>query len=340
MTTSTQNQTDCLIVGAGIAGLLAADVLQKAGRSVIVLDKGRGVGGRMATRRIENGRIDHGAQFFTVRSPKFQAYVDKWLADGVVFEWANGWSDDPKTSAKADGYPRYAGTSGMTAVSKALAQNIDVRLACQVEKITAVSQSWHIHTEQGDHYESKALLLTPPVPQSLALLSAGQTALEPADAEALAQVRYAPCVAGLFLVDGAVNLPEPGAIQRQDHTFRWLANNQRKGISPEAQLITVHANTKLSWELWDESQENKVAALLEGLRPFLDPSATIKTAQAHRWRYAQPINLYPERTLLAKNHPPLAFAGDGFKEPRVEGAALSGLAAGETLNAAVRRDFR
>lgn len=68
--------TDVLIIGGGISGLLCATELKRAGMSVRVVDKGRGVGGRMATRRMAGGRLDHGAQFFTVRDERYQAYVD------------------------------------------------------------------------------------------------------------------------------------------------------------------------------------------------------------------------------------------------------------------------
>ena len=46
-----------IVIGAGIAGLLAARQLAEAGRDVTVLDKGRGVGGRLATRRIGEATI-------------------------------------------------------------------------------------------------------------------------------------------------------------------------------------------------------------------------------------------------------------------------------------------
>lgn len=58
---------DVVIVGAGICGLMAAGQLVERGASVLLLDKGRTVGGRLATRRIEAGCADHGAQFFTAR---------------------------------------------------------------------------------------------------------------------------------------------------------------------------------------------------------------------------------------------------------------------------------
>ena len=61
---SLKQTTDVLVVGAGMAGLIAARELLRAGLSVLVLDKGRGVGGRLASRRIEGATFDHGAQAF------------------------------------------------------------------------------------------------------------------------------------------------------------------------------------------------------------------------------------------------------------------------------------
>jgi predicted NAD/FAD-dependent oxidoreductase len=69
-----------VIVGAGLAGLSAARLLRDAGHDVVVLDKGRSPGGRCATRRIGNATLDHGAQFFTVRSDEFARCVDEWSA--------------------------------------------------------------------------------------------------------------------------------------------------------------------------------------------------------------------------------------------------------------------
>ena len=66
-----------IVVGAGLAGLMAGRELVKAGHEVLLLDKGRSPGGRLATRRIGQATLDHGAQFFTVRSPVFGAYVER-----------------------------------------------------------------------------------------------------------------------------------------------------------------------------------------------------------------------------------------------------------------------
>jgi len=79
------------IIGAGLAGLACADKLAAAGRAVTLFDKGRGPGGRMSTRRRETADgvacWDHGAQFFTARTPDFQTVVANWGACGVVAAW-------------------------------------------------------------------------------------------------------------------------------------------------------------------------------------------------------------------------------------------------------------
>jgi renalase len=324
-------QTEFLVVGAGMAGLAAANLLQQAGRTALVLDKGRGVGGRMATRRIAGGRADHGAQFFTARSAEFRRRVDEWLAAGLIFEWSRGWSDGSLLTPKPDGYPRYAAAGGMTAVPKHLSRSLSTQLNTRLTRITAVADGWLAQDEVGNTYRSRALILTPPVPQSLELLKNGGVTLQSEDQAALEGIHYAPCLCALLHVAGPINLPAPGAIQRPEHAFAWLADNQAKGISPEARLITIHAGPGWSQAMWDAPEAEVLAQFQVGLAPFLVGETAVLAAQLKRWRYAIPIITHPEPTLVAGGLPPLAFAGDAFNGPRVEGAYLSGLSAAQSL---------
>ncbi len=327
------NQTDILIIGAGISGLLAAHALQERGARVLLVDKGRSVGGRMATRRIGPGQADHGAQFFTTRSDVFRALVAQWQAEGLAYVWSYGWSDGSLAGkAVEDGHPRYAIHGGMNRLCKRLAQGLAIRLQTEIAYLSATPKGWQAETRTGERFVSRALLMTAPVPQSLALLTAGGVQLAAADQAALAQVAYAPCLCALVWVQGDVYLPEPGALQRPLHPIAWIADNQRKGISPAATLITMHANSAFSQTHYNAPEQETLAQFVAALRPHLADTALIQEAQLKKWRYALPTMLHPARTLLAQGLPPLAFAGDAFLEARIEGAALSGLAAAQAVS--------
>lgn len=325
------SHADVVVVGAGLAGLFAAIELQQQGKSVIVLDKGRSVGGRMATRRVSAGLADHGAQFFTVRDPVFQKWVDGWIEAKVVYVWGMGWSDGSQDQLASDGHPRYVAHGGMNAVPKHLATSVnDVRVNVQVSSIQAAETGWRLADENGQVYTADALVITPPVPQSLALLRKGTVRLSNNDRDALEKIRYAPNLTGLFVLEGEVSLPMPGAIQRSNSSVSWIANNKQKGIS-ETTVMTVQANTDTSNQMWNDPDMRVLDALRTGLLPYLPDGAVFVEEHLKRWRYAQVTVLHPERCLRAEGLPPLVFAGDAFGGPRVEGAALSGMAAAEAL---------
>lgn len=61
---STSHDADVIVVGAGFAGLAAADALVRAGRSVVVVEARERVGGRVETLHLADGTpIDIGAQW-------------------------------------------------------------------------------------------------------------------------------------------------------------------------------------------------------------------------------------------------------------------------------------
>ena len=314
-----------VVVGAGMAGLTAARGLA-ATTEVVVVDKGRGVGGRMATRRIGKATLDHGAQFITTHSTEFASVVADWQRHDVVRPWFFG--QVGPAGVQADGHARYRGVPGMSAVATHLADGLDVRLGTRVSAVRATPQGWLVQTPDGD-LEADAVILTPPVPQTIELLAAGEVPLGRAESAALRAIRYDPCVAALAVLSGDSGLPDPGAVDPAEGPIDWLADNQAKGVSSVV-AVTIHGTAEFTRSTWAEPDDRVATDLLDaaGLGPL-----AIAT-QVHRWRHARPTVLHPDRWLVAE-HPdgaaPLVFAGDAFGGPKVEGAYLSGTAAAQAL---------
>jgi predicted NAD/FAD-dependent oxidoreductase len=319
-----------LIIGAGVSGLMAANVLKAAGVEVLVVDKGRSVGGRMATRRIQQGAADHGAQFFTVRTAQFQSYVDQWLAEGLVRVWGYGWSDGSLKRTAGDGHPRYVVNGGMNALTVHLAKGIQTRVNVEVSRVEWTGTHWLASYGDTQAVTARHLLLTPPVPQSLNLLRKGAVPLAESDVAALEKIEYGPCLCGMFVVEGTVDLPEPGAVQDLSRPIYWIADNQRKGISAQ-RVLTVHAEARYSRDHYNDADDAVLDYMMEALRPYFEGEVTVIEAQLKRWRYSVPIITHPYDYLAAQGLP-LVFAGDAFGgRGRVEGAFISGLMAGDHL---------
>lgn len=330
---SEHTPSDVLIAGAGMAGLMAARTIAQQGARVALVESNDRVGGRLATCSIGPGRADSGAQFFTVCTPEFQNWVDCWLEEGLAFEWSRGWSSGSLGTTPSEGRPRYAIRGGMLALAEHLAQGLAVRLRSRLVAVATQRGRWVARDDQGHVYAAAALILALPVPLALQLLDAGHVPLEPANRAALETIQYEPCLAGIFWINGEVHLPEPGAIQHPNAPITWIADNRRKGISPAATVITVHAGASYSRDLWPLPDRQVLSALESGLRLYKDVRTEIIQAHLERWPHATPAVLHTERYLLAGDLPPLVFAGDAFGGPRVEGAALSGLAARVALMA-------
>ena len=325
------NERSCIIVGGGISGLLAASDLQGEGWNVTVLEKGRGVGGRMATSRVGEGNFDHGAQFFTVRGERFTNLVDDWLSAGVAAEWTHGFADTEGV-LNDDGHPRYRGAEGMTSIPRYISRGLDVRAGERVVTVDAGDGGWEVVCESGLRVAGDALVLTAPIPQALGLTSSGNYRLAGEARRQLEAVTYDPCLALMALLDAPGGVPEPGGMQIKGEPLDWIGDNQRKGIS-EVPAITIHAGPEWSRSHFqdDEAEITRDLISLAGHQLGTDLRPSVDETSLSRWRYSWVTNSHPEPCLVASEDPPLLFCGDAFGQPKVEGAALSGLAAADYL---------
>jgi renalase len=316
----------CVIVGAGLSGLVAARPLQDAGMTVTILEKEEKVGGRMRTDRINEGIFDHGAQFFTVRGKRFKEMVKGWISSGVAEEWTRGFAD-ASGEKNEDGYPRYKGVRGMTTIAEHLALGLDVRTGAEVGGLRRSERGWKAVT-RGSTHSADALILTGPTPPALALVDGNGLPLPEDARKALKGISYAPCIAVMALLDGESGIPEPGGVQVGGEPLFWIADNRKKGIS-EAPAITIHAGPEWSREHMQEDDYKVSNLLLKEAQDYIKTG--VKATAVYRWENSQPVAPHDEELVYVQGPPPLVFCGDAYAGPKVEGAVLSGLAAAEKL---------
>ena len=317
-----------LIVGAGLSGLIAARELRRLGYKVIVFEESDAAGGRMATRTFGSLRFDSGAQFFTVRESRFGKLVDQWRDDGLVQLWSRGFAG-ASGQARQDGHPRYRGVPGMDSIPRCLAEGLDVRFNQKVEMADVVDGRWRLTVQGGEEVDGRTLLLTPPLPQSLALLAAGSYRLPPDVVDRLGEITYAPCLALLVELEEASKLPPPGGLQLHGEPITFIGDNTRKGVSPRGFALTIHAGPSFSEEHWQTPDQEVAALLLDEVSFWID--GPVSSWHLERWPYSIPRQIIEQRVLHLSDPPDLLFAGDVFGGPRIEGAAMSGLAAVDAL---------
>lgn len=273
-------------------------------------------------------RLDHGAQFFTVRSPDFADLVHDWRRAGLVREWCRGFGPE------ADGYPRYCAEAGMNTIAKYLASTLDVECEVKAHALTGIDGLLAVQTEFGKRWESDAIIVTAPVPQSLALVDNGWLPVPVAERAALDAIRYACCIGMLVTLDGPSAVPSPGGVQldpKGSSVFSFVGDNLAKGIS-DVPAVTFHTNDPVSLARFDDNDDDLCAYLLDHAAPYLGSSKVIG-AQIKRWRYSRPLVGHDGGCIAVEpiDATTLVFAGDAFGAAKIEGAALSGLAAAEAV---------
>ncbi|MGD8977257.1 MAG: FAD-dependent oxidoreductase [Gammaproteobacteria bacterium] len=315
------------VIGAGLAGLTAARVLGDRGHQVVVLEKARGPGGRMSTRRDGSLRFDHGAQYFTARHPRFIAQVEAWREAGLVQRWDADIAviDSDMIRPAGTGTERYVGVPGMNAVCGHLARaRADCRFGWQVTRARAVSDAWVLESSDGDRLEADYLLLTAPPEQCRSLID------DPSVHEALAPAEMRPCWAVMAVFDRPL-------LQGWDAAFvntgalSWIASQASKPGRSSAHAWTLHASPDWSRAHLEDDRESVAEALLAEATKLKGAAAVLaKSVSAHRWRYAladEPL----ETGAFWFEDRRLAIAGDWCAGSRIEGAFLSGLEAGERI---------
>ncbi|MEM1261615.1 MAG: FAD-dependent oxidoreductase [Pseudomonadota bacterium] len=306
------------IIGAGMAGLTLARKLGAHG-NVTVLEKSRGVGGRMATRYADPYRFDHGAQFFTVRDERFQAFLAPLLAAGVIAEWPARFVEITAGVVTAtrqwdSDYPHYVGTPGMNAIGRALAADLDIELGAAVTAIERKGRRWRVAVDSAAAREFDWLFLTAPNEQARALLG---------DSD-LPAVEMLPCYSLMLGFDDTQALGWDAALVR-DADISWVSVNSSKPGRSAATCWLVHSTNRWAAAHLDDDESAVIAHLLD--ETYRNTGCTDKPAHIglHRWRYAN-VDRQNGAPFYLSVTQQLGVCGDWFIRGRIEAAFVSAMA--------------
>ena len=304
------------IVGAGMAGMSCGQRLSRLGHEVRLFDKGRGPGGRMATRRMEDGgttlHFDHGAQYFTARDPRFVEQVAHWEASGVAARWA------------AAGDDAWVGTPAMNAPLKAMAGELGVQFGTRIEQLVRDGEGWQIDGEGAPDARFDAVLVAVPAEQAGPLLQPHA----PAMATLADQTASDPCWTLMAGFEAPLALVQDTL--RQRGPIGWAARNNAKPGRANEECWVIQASPEWSRAHLEDNAETVAAALLAELAEANGgPLPRQLGATAHRWRFARSGTAGEEALWDAEQR--IGVCGDWLIGPRVEAAYMSGLLLAEAV---------
>jgi len=348
------------ILGGGIAGLSCARALAGRGISVELFEKSRGLGGRLAQRRLDGHGFDLGAQYATARSSEFQAHLKDIGAASAQWQPAVYTRRNGALSRVDEKELRLVGVPAMQSIARALpCAAFTVRLGLRIREVVDAS-GLYLVDESGQQWGPyQRVVCTAPAPQAAALLRhfpsarmlAEQVAMQPCIAVAVRFVERLISPADAIFADGvalswaAREASKPGRLssdQQSSDQQPGSADGGQHGAQNGGQHVgqhlgqhlgqhfgwTLHAGPAWSLEHWEQADWSIISELAAALAQQLQLSSlpTIEAGHVHRWRFAQaPEPLQLGAWVSADRR--LLMAGDWLNGNRVEGAFLSGLQA-------------
>lgn len=350
---------DIAVIGAGIAGLVCAQQLQQTGYRVVVLEKSRGVGGRVATRRLPTTCADHGLRYFEKQGPLSQAWLSKLVQQGFIVPW-----EYPIRRLGVPGSPsadeilhqrvnqpisrRYCAPAGATAAAKFLATGLEIQRGQRVLAVAPSENGWRFTLESISPdtamlpLTASAVVIAIPAPQAEVLLRPLTQHGLPADLlTAVAAVEFDPCITVIATysptkLNSNTLLSGWELAPADEAAIAWigLETSKRPAESP---VVVVQSTAEFARTYLDSLDLNAVGEQL------LEQAAAIALSwlnqpdqfQVHRWRYARVRYPCPHPYLLTPLPRLLVCCGDWCGGYQVEAALQSGIAAAHALHAQI-----
>ena len=315
------------VIGAGLSGLVFARSINTQA-NVVIFEKSKGFGGRMATRRAEPFEFDHGAQFFTAKGDHFQNFLKPFMDTGVVKDWdanvviLNNGSISPRKSE----FPLLVASPRMNSLAREIGNGLSVELATQISSMSRRDNQWYlIDKESVEHGPFDWVVSSAPAAQSAVLFPD-----EFAHHGELNQVRMAANFTLMIGLEEAPDMKFDGAFV-DDSPIGWIAANSSKSGRPTHPTLLVQSTNAWADEHVNDNKDLVEETLLHSASELIGLDLTMARHKSlHRWLYASTPTSGTNPFLIDEQNC-LAAIGDWCIRGRVEAAFESGRQLGEQM---------
>ncbi|WP_342597442.1 NAD(P)-binding protein [Cyanobacterium aponinum UTEX 3222] len=331
------------VIGAGMAGLTVGKILSKKGFSVDIFDKGRGVGGRMSSRRTEWGYLDHGCQYFTVKDPLFKEFLQEYNSSITVWQGRFfSWIEDHFQEV-AEEKSLYLPITSMNTLCKQMALNINICLQTRIVSLQQQKDKWILVDEQSNYYENYDwVIITAPPIQTWDLIKTHRNIIDLVSTEtgetgirgiaSIESVQMYPCYSLMLVIAEEKDFGFDG-LQLEHPILGWIGVNSSKPARVKQLSLIIQSNFHWAENYLASNQEvlqsdgdsrNLVGEILkkEAEKVLSHNFEGILYESLHLWRYALPKKPNTKKYYIDKSNQ-LAVCGDWCFQGKVESAFLS-----------------
>lgn len=329
-----------VVIGAGLSGASCAHTLTRAGCTVQVVDKARGVGGRLATRRLEwmdaqghrqTAKLDHGAPAITACGTGFRQFLASAAQAGLVTPWLPALAAGSR--ALDDAESLYLPRPDMPSLCRWLLRDIPTTLGFAVDALRSDPRGWQIEaggSAMPGHFD--AVVLAIPPAQAATLLAPHHS--DWAQRASLAWMQ--PCWTLMGVAQSPASSLAWDVARPEQGPLVWVMRNDAKpGREPAADTVhwVAHARGGWSRQHLEQPADWVLGRLQAALQDCLDEPIEWRHAVVHRWRYAQPqpSGAAPVRRGWWDDSLGLGVCGDFLGGSGAEGAWLSAQALSEAM---------
>ena len=269
-------------------------------------------------------QFDHGAQFFTVKTKKFNSFLLPYLNQGHIARWDAEFveMDVNKITAgrKWDNAPaHYVGVPRMSKLGERMANGLTVLLNSQITRLEEHRQQWTLYDQNDEALGEFDWVITAiPAKQSADLLP---PLFE--HHEKIKKKKMHGCYSLMLGFEEQLEIKWQAALVTNTN-ISWISVDSSKPKRPDNYALLVHSTNQWAEDNMEADQEDVKNYLCTELEKIIGISvADAVHIDLHRWRYANTEKQFAENYYLDASAR-LAAIGDWCIHGRIESAFLSG----------------